>query len=55
VLAAIGCDLAQGFHFSPPVPGEQLSALVRGQIGVAMLGAPSSVGAVSAASRSRAG
>jgi EAL domain-containing protein (putative c-di-GMP-specific phosphodiesterase class I) len=37
VLAAIGCDLAQGFHYSPPVPAEQLAALVRGQIGVATL------------------
>ena len=24
VLAAIGCDLAQGFHYSPPVPADQL-------------------------------
>ncbi len=37
VLAAIGCDLAQGFHFSPPVPAEQLPGLVRTQIGVANL------------------
>ena len=28
VLAAIGCDLAQGFHYSPPVPADQLPALV---------------------------
>jgi EAL domain-containing protein (putative c-di-GMP-specific phosphodiesterase class I) len=32
VLAAIGCDHAQGFHFSPPVPGEQIPALVRAAI-----------------------
>jgi EAL domain-containing protein (putative c-di-GMP-specific phosphodiesterase class I) len=37
VLTAIGCDMAQGFHYSPPVPAEQLPALVRGQIGVADL------------------
>ncbi|MDA0183277.1 EAL domain-containing protein [Solirubrobacter phytolaccae] len=29
VLAAIGCDLAQGFYYSPPVPADQLPALVR--------------------------
>ena len=29
VLAAIGCDLAQGFHYSPPVPADQIPALVR--------------------------
>jgi len=29
VLAAIGCDLAQGFHYSPPVPGDQIPGLVR--------------------------
>jgi diguanylate cyclase (GGDEF)-like protein len=39
VLAAIGCDLAQGFHFSPPVPGERIPALVDGRlVGVADLG-----------------
>ncbi|WP_051325013.1 putative bifunctional diguanylate cyclase/phosphodiesterase [Candidatus Solirubrobacter pratensis] len=37
VLAAIGCDMAQGFHYSPPVQAEQIPALVRGQIGVADL------------------
>jgi diguanylate cyclase (GGDEF)-like protein len=39
VLAAIGCDLAQGFHYSPPVPADQLPGLVRAaidrQVGVA--------------------
>ena len=28
-LAAIGCDLAQGFHYSPPVPGDRIPGLVR--------------------------
>jgi EAL domain-containing protein (putative c-di-GMP-specific phosphodiesterase class I) len=37
VLAAIGCDFAQGFHYSPPVPAEQIAGLVEGQIGVAGL------------------
>jgi diguanylate cyclase (GGDEF)-like protein len=37
VLTAIGCDMAQGFHYSPPVPAEQIPPLVRGQIGVANL------------------
>jgi EAL domain-containing protein (putative c-di-GMP-specific phosphodiesterase class I) len=41
VLAAIGCDLAQGFHYSPPVPADQLPALVRAavsrQVGVATI------------------
>jgi diguanylate cyclase len=37
VLAAIGCDMAQGFHYSPPVPADQLPALARAQIGVAGL------------------
>ncbi|HEX6024098.1 MAG TPA: EAL domain-containing protein [Solirubrobacter sp.] len=42
VLAAIGCDLAQGFHYAPPVPADQLPALVRAaadasKIGVATL------------------
>ena len=32
VLAAIGCDMAQGFHYSPPVPADQLPALVRAAI-----------------------
>ncbi len=40
VLAAVGCDLAQGFHFSPPVPAEQIPPLVRNaldaQVGVLM-------------------
>ena len=42
VLAAIGCDLAQGFHYSPPVPPDQLPALVRAaidaQVGTANIG-----------------
>jgi diguanylate cyclase len=38
VLAAIRCDMAQGFHYSPPVPAEQLPALAR--MGVAGLAAP---------------
>jgi EAL domain-containing protein (putative c-di-GMP-specific phosphodiesterase class I) len=37
LLAEIGCDLAQGFHYSPPVPPEQLPGLVRAQVGVATL------------------
>jgi EAL domain-containing protein (putative c-di-GMP-specific phosphodiesterase class I) len=41
VLTAIGCDLAQGFHYSPPVPADQLPELVRAaasaQVGVAAL------------------
>jgi diguanylate cyclase (GGDEF)-like protein len=39
VLAAIGCDQAQGFYYSPPVPADQIPALVRaaaaGDVGVA--------------------
>ena len=39
VLTALGCDLAQGFYYSPPVPADQLPALVRVaadvQVGVA--------------------
>jgi len=39
VLAAVGCDIAQGFHYSPPVPGEQIPTLVRSaldaQVGIA--------------------
>jgi EAL domain-containing protein (putative c-di-GMP-specific phosphodiesterase class I) len=39
VLTALGCDLAQGFYYSPPVAAEQLPALVRAaidrQVGVA--------------------
>jgi EAL domain-containing protein (putative c-di-GMP-specific phosphodiesterase class I) len=38
VLAAIRCDLAQGFHYSPPVPAAELPALAR--MGVADLSAP---------------
>jgi EAL domain-containing protein (putative c-di-GMP-specific phosphodiesterase class I) len=38
VLAAIRCDLAQGFHYSPPVPAAELPALAR--MGVAGLSAP---------------
>jgi hypothetical protein len=29
--------MAQGFHYSPPVPAEQIPALVGGRIGVANL------------------
>src|SRR6201999_2651449 len=35
VLTAIGCDAAQGFHYSPPVPGEHIPALVQATVGVA--------------------
>jgi diguanylate cyclase len=38
VLAAIGCDLAQGFHYSPPVPAAQLPALAG--MGTAALATP---------------
>jgi EAL domain-containing protein (putative c-di-GMP-specific phosphodiesterase class I) len=41
VLAAIGCDLAQGFYYSPPVPADRVPALVRAaveaSVGVASL------------------
>jgi diguanylate cyclase (GGDEF)-like protein len=41
VLTAIGCQLAQGFHYSPPVPADQLPGLVRAaasaQVGTANL------------------
>jgi diguanylate cyclase (GGDEF)-like protein len=47
VLAAFGCDMAQGFHYSPPVPGEQLPALVRGHVGVADVVRPRATAAVS--------
>jgi diguanylate cyclase (GGDEF)-like protein/PAS domain S-box-containing protein len=26
ILAAIGCDQAQGYHFSPPLPGDEVAA-----------------------------
>ena len=38
VLAAIGCDLAQGFHYSPPVPADQLPALVRAAAEISPIG-----------------
>ena len=43
VLAAIGCDLAQGFHYSPPVPAGRVAELVRAceRVGVVSL-APAS-------------
>jgi diguanylate cyclase (GGDEF)-like protein len=41
VLAGIGCDHAQGFHFSRPVPAEAIPPLVRAaldaQVGIARL------------------
>jgi len=44
VLRAIGCDHAQGFHYSPPVPGDQIPGLVQAavdaQVGVATVSAP---------------
>jgi EAL domain-containing protein (putative c-di-GMP-specific phosphodiesterase class I) len=47
VLAAIGCDHAQGFHFSRPVPAEEIPALVRAavdaQVGTAHAHAAASV------------
>jgi diguanylate cyclase (GGDEF)-like protein len=39
VLTAIGCDMAQGFHYSPPVAAELLPGLVHAQVGVADLSA----------------
>jgi EAL domain-containing protein (putative c-di-GMP-specific phosphodiesterase class I) len=39
VLAAIHCDMAQGFHYSPPVPADQLPVLAR--MGAAGLAAAS--------------
>ncbi len=50
VLRAIGCDLAQGFHYSPPVPADQIPALVRSTVGVANLAAERIARRVSAAS-----
>jgi diguanylate cyclase len=49
VLAAIRCDLAQGFHYSPPVPADRLPALAR--MGVAGLAAPAQAPATAPLSR----
>jgi diguanylate cyclase len=49
VLAAIRCDLAQGFHYSPPVPADRLPALAR--MGVAGLAAPARAPATAPLSR----
>ena len=38
VLTAIGCDLAQGFHYSPPVPADQIPGLVRGAAEISQVG-----------------
>ena len=38
VLAAIGCDLAQGFHYSPPVPADQIPGLVARRARIAQIG-----------------
>jgi diguanylate cyclase (GGDEF)-like protein len=34
LLGEMGCDLVQGFHLSPPVPADQLAALVRQRVAV---------------------
>jgi diguanylate cyclase len=39
VVTAIGCDMAQGFHYSPPVPAGQLPGVVQAPVGVADLAA----------------
>jgi EAL domain-containing protein (putative c-di-GMP-specific phosphodiesterase class I) len=35
VLAELGYDLLQGYHFSPPRPAEDIASLLRGQVRVA--------------------
>ena len=34
LLSEMGCDLVQGYHLSPPVPADQLAALVRQRVAV---------------------
>jgi diguanylate cyclase (GGDEF)-like protein len=34
LLGEMGCDIVQGYHLSPPVPADQLAALVRQRVAV---------------------